>query len=120
MLVIATNRPEDLDNALTDRIDDALHFDLPEKNERIRLMKMYYSEFVGKMKDATLFEESLVKYGAKTGGMSGREIAKMMLYMQNVVYAQDEVVVSQKLIDRVICEKIDEHKRKLELKKYKE
>ncbi len=29
MLVLATNRPEDLDRAITDRIDEALHFDLP-------------------------------------------------------------------------------------------
>ena len=29
MLVLATNRPEDLDRAVTDRIDEALHFDLP-------------------------------------------------------------------------------------------
>lgn len=29
MLVMATNRPEDLDSAITDRIDEALHFDLP-------------------------------------------------------------------------------------------
>jgi hypothetical protein len=30
MLVLATNRPEDLDRAITDRIDEALHFDLPK------------------------------------------------------------------------------------------
>ena len=30
MLVIATNRPEDLDRAVVDRIDEALHFDLPQ------------------------------------------------------------------------------------------
>ncbi|KAE8983608.1 hypothetical protein PR002_g23201 [Phytophthora rubi] len=55
-----------------------------------------------------------------TTGMSGREIAKMMLYMQSIVYAQDEVVVTQKLVDRVVKEKVDEHKRKLELKNYNE
>jgi AAA+ superfamily predicted ATPase len=29
MLVLATNRPEDLDRAVTDRVDEALHFELP-------------------------------------------------------------------------------------------
>jgi hypothetical protein len=34
MLVLATNRPEDLDRAITDRIDEALHFDLPRLEVR--------------------------------------------------------------------------------------
>ncbi len=29
--------------AITDRIDDALHFDLPEKKERVRLMRFYFN-----------------------------------------------------------------------------
>lgn len=37
MLVLATNRPEDLDRAITDRIDEALHFDLPRTEVRVRV-----------------------------------------------------------------------------------
>jgi len=123
MLVVATNRPEDLDSAVTDRIDDTLHFDLPEVNERVRLLTMYYHEFVGKMETVEPKEvllQTLAKYGGRTNGMSGREIAKMMLYLQSIVYAQDDVKVSQKLVERVVQEKIDEHKRKLELRNYSE
>ncbi|KAF1313615.1 Atpase family aaa domain-containing protein 3, partial [Globisporangium splendens] len=116
MLVIATNRPEDLDTAVTDRIDDTLHFDLPEESERVRLLQMYFDEYVGHM----TMPAATKQYGAMTEGMSGREIAKMMLYLQSIVYAQDEVVVTPKLIDRVVREKVDEHKRKLELKNYKD
>jgi ATPase family AAA domain-containing protein 3A/B len=36
------------------------------------------------------------------------------------VYAQEEVMVTPKLVDRVVKEKVDEHKRKLELKNYNE
>ncbi|KAL3673017.1 hypothetical protein V7S43_002314 [Phytophthora oleae] len=137
MLVVATNRPEDLDTAVTDRIDDALHFDLPEAKERVRLLQMYFNEYVahlaappvptslsGKMDKASvsalpvLDARVMTQYGEMTVGMSGREIAKMMLYMQSIVYAQDEVVVTQKLVDRVVKEKVDEHKRKQELKNY--
>ncbi|GMF49227.1 unnamed protein product [Phytophthora fragariaefolia] len=142
MLVIATNRPEDLDTAVTDRIDDTLHFDLPEANERVRLLQMYFNEYVaplaasptatkpsltGKLGKASvrvlppvIDPSVMTQYGEMTMGMSGREIAKMMLYMQSIVYAQDEVVVTPKLVDRVVKEKVDEHKRKLELKNYKE
>uniref|UniRef100_K3WQW0 AAA+ ATPase domain-containing protein n=1 Tax=Globisporangium ultimum (strain ATCC 200006 / CBS 805.95 / DAOM BR144) TaxID=431595 RepID=K3WQW0_GLOUD len=134
MLVIATNRPEDLDIAVTDRIDDTLHFNLPEESERVRLLQMYFDEYVGHMTAPAgsakgdkqsnsvnpLNATAMKQYGAMTEGMSGREIAKMMLYLQSIVYAQDEVVVMPKLIDRVVREKVDEHKRKLELKNYKD
>ncbi|ETL85865.1 hypothetical protein L917_14650 [Phytophthora nicotianae] len=138
MLVVATNRPEDLDTAVTDRIDDTLHFDLPETKERVRLLQMYFNEYVahlaappatvtlkGKVDKASvsalppvLDASVMTQYGDMTSGMSGREIAKMMLYMQSIVYAQDQVAVTLKLVDRVVKEKVDEHKRKLKLKKY--
>ncbi|ETW04491.1 hypothetical protein H310_04754 [Aphanomyces invadans] len=122
MLVIATNRPEDLDTAVTDRIDDALHFNLPEAAERLRLMRQYYHECVAKLPggDDPKCETILDKYDKATDGMSGREIAKMMLYMQNMAYAQDTVGVDAALVERVIQDKMDEHKRKASLKAYKD
>ncbi|KAL7993269.1 putative ATPase family AAA domain-containing protein [Plasmopara halstedii] len=133
MLVVATNRPEDLDTAVTDRIDDTLHFDLPEINERLRLLQMYFNEYVAHLKDPKMLREKskticeiacamdskvMTQYGEITKGMSGREIAKMMLYLQSIVYAQDQAVVTPQLVDRVVKEKVNEHQRKLELKNY--
>ncbi|OQR85482.1 hypothetical protein ACHHYP_11778 [Achlya hypogyna] len=122
MLVIATNRPEDLDSAITDRIDDALHFDLPEAKERVRLLQLYFTEFVGSLPggDGKDCKAVLDKSGPATAGMSGREINKMMLYLQNMAYGQDEVGVNAKLVQRVINEKVEEHARKVALKTYKE
>lgn len=120
MLVIATNRPEDLDNAVTDRIDDTLHFDLPKEDERVRLLDMYYGEFVGSMPNAAAVRGKIKQFGKHTTGMSGREIAKMMLYLQSIVYAQEDVRVTSELLDRVVREKVDEHKRKEQLKNYKD
>ena len=34
MLVLATNRPEDLDPAVLDRIDEVVHFDIPDTEVR--------------------------------------------------------------------------------------
>ncbi|GLD97775.1 hypothetical protein PINS_up006472 [Pythium insidiosum] len=172
MLVIATNRPEDLDTAVTDRIDDTLHFDLPERNERVRLLEMYFTRYVGHMPQEQLSPDDarikteptpdddgkttttsstsssaavrrqatatvsattapstrssssllalLPQYGELTEGMSGREIAKMMLYLQSIVFAQQDVRVTRALLDRVIREKVDEHQRKLALRSYNE
>jgi len=42
MLVLATNRPGDLDTAVLDRIDESIEFGLPDLVEREKLVKMYY------------------------------------------------------------------------------
>ena len=41
MLILATNRPEDLDEAILDRIDITLHINLPESHQRLSLVKLY-------------------------------------------------------------------------------
>jgi ATPase family AAA domain-containing protein 3A/B len=46
-LVLATNRPEDLDAAVLDRVDDALEFPLPGEQERLALLRLYFSRYVG-------------------------------------------------------------------------
>ncbi|KAH9127072.1 hypothetical protein AeMF1_002581 [Aphanomyces euteiches] len=120
MLVVATNRPEDLDAAITDRMDDTLLFALPEANERIRLMHLYYKESVAALPGADTCVNVLDKFGKATEGMSGREIAKMMLYLENMAYAQDTVGVDAALVERVILDKIEEHKRKMDLRAYKD
>lgn len=49
MMVLATNRPEDLDSAITDRIDDALNFGLPEYDARQRLIRTYFEKYVAEI-----------------------------------------------------------------------
>jgi ATPase family AAA domain-containing protein 3A/B len=64
MMVLATNRPEDLDSAITDRVDDALEFGLPGEGERERLVLVYFRKYVGplseddKINDCNKFEDS--------------------------------------------------------------
>ena len=43
MLVLATNRPSDLDPAILDRIDEAVFFDIPETKERVKLANQYFN-----------------------------------------------------------------------------
>ena len=46
MLVLATNRAADLDAAVLDRIDEAVHFGLPRSNERLNIASQYFQEHV--------------------------------------------------------------------------
>ena len=46
VLVLATNRPGDLDAAITDRIDEVIEFPLPGEEERLQLLKLYLNNCV--------------------------------------------------------------------------
>merc|ERR1711991_1041108 len=46
LLVLATNRPEDLDQAVVDRMDATLLIDIPDKTERMKLCTLYMREHV--------------------------------------------------------------------------
>jgi len=47
-VVLATNRPADLDPAVIDRMDEALEFALPEAAERKRILDIYFDKYVVK------------------------------------------------------------------------
>ncbi|EJK64310.1 hypothetical protein THAOC_14970, partial [Thalassiosira oceanica] len=44
MMILATNRAQDLDAAVLDRCDEALHFPLPDETCRERLLRLYYNQ----------------------------------------------------------------------------
>ncbi|PNH11925.1 ATPase family AAA domain-containing protein 3-A, partial [Tetrabaena socialis] len=48
MVVLATNRPGDLDDAVLDRMDEALEFGLPGVGERQRLLALYLEKYIVK------------------------------------------------------------------------
>ena len=57
MMVLASNQPDQFDWAINDRIDELVEFDLPDTNERERLVRQYFEEYV--LRPATT--------GSKTG-----------------------------------------------------
>lgn len=46
MMVLATNRPSDLDAAVVDRMDETLEFGVPEEHERNNMLNLYYDKCV--------------------------------------------------------------------------
>ncbi|KAI7840123.1 hypothetical protein COHA_006164 [Chlorella ohadii] len=47
-VVLATNRPSDLDPAVIDRTDEALEFGLPGREERHRILQVYFDQYIVK------------------------------------------------------------------------
>lgn len=135
VLVLATNRPGDLDSAITDRIDEVIEFPLPREEERFKLLKLYLKKYLcsdegdsSSPKWGHLFKkqqqkitikdlsDSVIQEAAqKTEGFSGREIAKLMASVQAAVYARPDCVLDSQLFREVVEYKVEEHHQRIKL-----
>uniref|UniRef100_A0A1D1Z7H0 ATPase family AAA domain-containing protein 3-A n=1 Tax=Anthurium amnicola TaxID=1678845 RepID=A0A1D1Z7H0_9ARAE len=133
VLVLATNRPGDLDAAITDRIDEVIEFPLPGEEERYKLLKLYLQKYVshaddvkswgnsvfkGKQQKATLKDVSddIIREAAqKTEGFSGREIAKLMASIRAAVYGQPDCILDSQLFREMVDCKVAEHHQRIKL-----
>jgi ATPase family AAA domain-containing protein 3A/B len=134
VLVLATNRPGDLDSAVSDRIDEVLEFPLPGEEERYKLLKLYLDKYIAqagsrkpglvqkllkgnppKIEIKGLTDDIIKEAAAKTEGFSGREIAKLMASVQAAVYGSKDCVLDQSLFREVIDYKVAEHQQRRKL-----
>ena len=133
VLVLATNRPGDLDAAITDRIDEVIEFPLPGEEERFQLLKLYLKNYMLKEDDKRSSWGSLLNKQAqkihvrditddllrdaarKIDGFSGREIAKLMASVQAAVYGSPDCILNPQLFSEVVDYKIAEHHQRVKL-----
>ncbi|CAH9058559.1 unnamed protein product [Cuscuta epithymum] len=133
VLALATNRPGDLDSAVTDRIDEVLEFPLPGQEERFELLKLYMDKYIAqagarkpgilsrfrkptqKIEVKGLTDDILKEAAAKTQGFSGREIAKLMASVQAAVYGSEKCLLDPSLFREVVDYKVAEHQQRRKL-----
>ncbi|KAG2724881.1 hypothetical protein I3760_01G038700 [Carya illinoinensis] len=134
VLVLATNRPGDLDSAVTDRIDEVIEFPLPGEEERHKLLKLYLHKYLSGESDQNaakwgLFtkkksqkitikdvSDDVIREAArKTEGFSGREIAKLMASIQAAVYGRPDCVLDTQLFMEIVDYKVTEHHQRIKL-----
>ncbi|XP_010467645.1 PREDICTED: ATPase family AAA domain-containing protein 3C isoform X1 [Camelina sativa] len=135
VLVLATNRPGDLDSAVTDRIDEVIEFPLPGEEERFKLLKLYLNKYLdGEDKESNLKWSSFFKKKSqkitvegdltdqvireaakKLEGFSGREIAKLVAGVQAAVYGRKDCVLDSQLFEEIVDYKIEEHHQRIRL-----
>jgi ATPase family AAA domain-containing protein 3A/B len=134
MLVLATNRPEELDSAVLDRIDVSLFIGLPAYEQRVDLVKLYFKMSVLDVADASnkskifpvgssqqnvlVVEEdcqkdsTITKIAKQIEGFSGREISKLMIAMQyRMILSENKTLTLAGMEDEVSI-KIEEHSDK--------
>lgn len=128
VLVLATNRPSDLDAAITDRIDEVIEFPLPGEEERVKLLKLYLDIYIvqgrsEKKKDwrshiwgepdrieiQGITDDIIREAARKMEGFSGREIAKTMASVQGAVYGSKKAELDADLFKEVVNYKVAEH-----------
>lgn len=133
VLVLATNRPGDLDSAITDRIDEVIEFPLPGEEERVKLLNLYINKYIANQDDhrsskfsffsrkpqkitiKDLSEDDIKEAARKTEGFSGREIAKLVAGVQAAVYGSPDCVLDSKLFREVVDYKDAEHHQRIKL-----
>ncbi|XP_078441914.1 uncharacterized protein LOC144711762 [Wolffia australiana] len=133
VLALATNRPGDLDSAVSDRIDEVLEFPLPGEDERFKLLKLYLDKYIVRaggervgwkswfsrqqrgIEMKNMNDEILREAAAKMEGFSGREIAKLMAGVQAAVYGSKECVLHPGLFLEVVDYKVAEHQQRRKL-----
>lgn len=122
MLVLASNTPQQFDWAVNDRLDEMVEFPLPTLSERERLVRLYFDKFVlqpaaqGKrrLKVAPFDYTSLCsKIAHLTGGLSGREIAKLGVAWQAAAYASEDGVLTEAMVMSRVDDSIRAHKMKV-------
>ena len=95
MLVLATNRPGDLDLAVSDRVDEQLRFDLPGSGERARLLRLFLVKYFEReahiaVDEDAMADDTLALVAEMTDGMSGRGIEKLVISAQGRTYGTTE------------------------------
>lgn len=135
MMVLATNRPEDLDAAILDRIDISIKIALPGEVERIELVQLYMNLHINSvLQDSKHFNmfvyifrmqsdraqvdsecqssNSIRNIASRTAGFSGREIAKLFISAQYAMLLSENRTLTWKLLQDVLETKLIEHRLK--------
>lgn len=92
MLMMATNRPYEFDEAAADRVDDVVPFSLPGEKERREMLTLYIDRLMRKsvvqvkMPGDEPWEELWAKTVKDTAGFSGREMEKLVIGWQAAGY----------------------------------
>lgn len=115
MLIMATNRIEDLDPAVLSRMDHKLFIGPPKLNERKQIIEAYLPHFFSYREIRELFLEEVVESIAmKTEGLTGRTIFKMLNAIKGSKNASAQNELTMDIIFNVVRKFIEQEARVIE------
>lgn len=103
MMVYASNQPSQFDEAILDRIDEMVSFELPGLDERRKMIAMYFEHYLlnpfgrwpKKVQIVDIGEDEIDKVAKITVGFSGRAISKLVVAWQAAAYGTDGAILTQ-------------------------
>ena len=111
MIILSTNRMEDLDEAILSRMDHKIHIGPPAKPERILIIKQYVPHFFSRSERAEFFSDILVdRMAERTEGLTGRALFKLLNTIVNKKASIESAKLSQGLIDQAIKDFVEQEK----------
>ncbi len=103
MLILATNRPEDIDPAVLSRMDYKLPIRPPGPEERKKILTQYVPQFFSKQEINTFFRsEDIEELARRTEGMTGRALFKLLNAIAGTKQASDDNQLSRERIEKTI------------------
>jgi ATPase family AAA domain-containing protein 3A/B len=136
IVVLATNAPSLLDEALQDRMDEIVHFQRPDLNDRIALLKLYINQYTNpsitlkekikfilkhptsvffgkKIVDSSIMKDEYLKSIAlRTEGFSCREISKLVASWNDAAFAKENAVLDKETSEKIINRQVEQKKIK--------
>eukprot|EP00956_Cyclotella_meneghiniana_P016696 scaffold26575_cov72-Cyclotella_meneghiniana.AAC.3 len=103
MMVYASNQPSQFDEAVLDRIDEMVDFNLPGEHERRKMIAMYIEKYLlnppgrwaKKVTTVDIGDEEIERVVKETDGFSGRAISKLAIAWQAAAYGTDGAILDQ-------------------------
>lgn len=103
MMVYASNQPSQFDEAVMDRIDEMVEFDLPQAHERKKMIAMYIDKYLlnppsrwaKKVTTVDIGDEEIDIVVNETEGFSGRAISKLAIAWQAAAYGTDGAILDK-------------------------
>ncbi|MCB9492684.1 MAG: AAA family ATPase [Epsilonproteobacteria bacterium] len=125
MLVFATNYPEDIDYAVSSRINKKINIPLPGHDELVRMLELYIQKYLrddirvvategqevefALTIDAGIDHEFIVQTAKLIEGFSGREVDQFIDEIRSNAYGTDDLTVTKELFIEALYDKLSQH-----------
>eukprot|EP00933_Yihiella_yeosuensis_P030769 TRINITY_DN24349_c0_g1_i2.p1 TRINITY_DN24349_c0_g1~~TRINITY_DN24349_c0_g1_i2.p1 ORF type:complete len:572 (-),score=125.10 TRINITY_DN24349_c0_g1_i2:169-1884(-) len=110
-VILATNIPSALDRAVLDRMDESFEFPKPAYDQRVAMLNLFVERYLhaaGKNNraviqvDPEINEKFLAEVAKRTEGLSGRQLAKLVLAFQSAVFGSGSQKLTLGLAETVL------------------
>jgi ATPase family AAA domain-containing protein 3A/B len=115
MMVYASNQPAQFDEAILDRVDEMVSFDLPGPNERRKMIAYYIdkyllnppSKWTRKVETVDIGDAEIERVVLETEGFSGRAISKLAIAWQAAAYGTENAILDADTFFRTVQQQKD-------------